>query len=82
METVEYVVTETKPPPSSALKAGYTEIRTKPVQFDPHWAQEMVAHLLDCFYALSSFLPLLEEAIEIVIELGLPILLVLSFCCQ
>lgn len=76
METVEYVVTESKPLSSSTLKAGGTEVRTKPVQFDAHWAQEMVATLLDCFHSLSSFLPLLDEAIEIAIELELPALLV------
>lgn len=48
------------------------EIPNKPSHFDPHWVQEMAAHLVECFYSLSSFLPHLDEAIEIAIELEFP----------
>lgn len=47
-------------------------LRKKSIDFDPHWAQEIVAHLVECFFSLSSFLPLLDEAVEIAIELKLP----------
>lgn len=76
MQAVENIVTETE---KSSLLLVTTEIRKKPTQFDPHWAQEMIAHLVECFFSLSSFLPLLDEAIEIAIELELPQLLVLYF---
>lgn len=57
---------------TASSEVNGVEVRIKPSQFDPHWVQEIVAHLVECFFSLSSFLPLLDEAIEVAIELGFP----------
>lgn len=58
-ETISFVISD-------------AEVRAKPAQFDPHWAQEMAEHVVECVFSLSSFLPLSDEAVEIAIELELP----------
>lgn len=54
-----------------SINSPFAAIRNRPAQFDPHWAQEVAANLLKVFYSLSSFLPLLDDAVEIAIELNL-----------
>lgn len=75
MQTVENVVSESETP----LESPAVEVRRKPDSFDPHWVQEMVANLVECFFSLSSFLPLLDEAIEVAIELNFPKLFVFYY---